>query len=75
MSNLVVKTEHAYEALALELATNPNKLEKVKRTLSENLLTTPLFDSELFTQNLESGYRQAYERFLTGQAPSDILLS
>ena len=75
MSNLVVKTEHAYEALALELATNPNKLKTVKRTLSENLLTTPLFDTERFTQHLESGYRQAYERFLTGQAPSDIVLS
>ena len=75
MSNLVVTTEHAYEVLALELATNPNSLEEIRRTLSKNLLTTPLFDSEQFTPHLESGYQRAYERYLTGQGPEDILVS
>ena len=72
MTELVTSTEEAYEALALDLATNPERLSRVKQTLSENLLTTPLFDSEQFTKDLESGYRQAYQRHADGLAPADI---
>ena len=72
MPELITSTEKAYEALALDLATNPNRLREIKRTLSENLLTTPLFDSEQFTKHLESGYLKAYERYFNGQDPTDI---
>jgi len=56
----------------LDLAMNPERLAEVKRTLSENVLTQPLFDSEQFTKHLESGYRQAFERYIGGQDPADI---
>ena len=72
MPELVVTTESEYEALALDLATNSDRLGKVKRRLSENVLSQPLFDSEQFTKHLECGYRQAYERYLGGQDPADI---
>ena len=75
MLELVTNTEEAYEALALDLATNSDRLRRIQRRLSENLLNTPLFDSEQFTKHLESGYQQAYERYSDGDAPEDILVS
>ena len=75
MSELVVTTEEAYEALALDLATKPRRLKGIKQTLTENLLSAPLFDSAQFTKYLESGYRQAHERYIGGQAPADMQVS
>ena len=75
MLELVVTTEEAYEALVLDLATKPRRLEGIKQTLTENLSSAPLFDSAQFTKYLESGYRQAYERYIDGQAPADIQIS
>ena len=72
MQELVVTSEGAYEALALDLAKNPARLAGINRALSANLLTTPLFDSEQFTKHLESGYQQAYKRYSDGQEPADI---
>ena len=75
MSELIVTTEQAYEALALDLATNPDRIAGIKQTLSKNLSSTPLFDSEQFTKHLESGYEQAYQRYLDGKDPAGIQVS
>jgi len=38
-------------------------LQEIKARLQENLLTAPLFDTLLFTKNLEAGYEKAFERY------------
>ena len=60
------------EALAIELALNPKKLADIKLKLANNRLTTPLFDSPLFTKNIESAYIKIYERHLAGLPPECI---
>jgi len=45
-----------YYKLALELATNSNKLEGIRKKIITNRDTAPLFDSERFTRNLEKAY-------------------
>jgi protein O-GlcNAc transferase len=45
-----------YEALALELATNPALLKATREKLARNRLTTPLYDSERFRKNIEAAY-------------------
>jgi predicted O-linked N-acetylglucosamine transferase (SPINDLY family) len=45
-----------YEALALELATNPALLKATRDKLWRNRLTTPLYDSERFRKNIEAAY-------------------
>lgn len=72
LPELAVETSEAYEAKALELATNPAKLAELRRGLATNRLTTPLFDTERFVRNIEAGYDAAYDRFLNGRAPADI---
>jgi hypothetical protein len=38
-------------------------------------LSKPLFNTELFTKHLEDGYKQAYQRYFSGDNPKDIFVS
>jgi len=66
LPELITNTQEEYEALAIELATNPQKLVEIKLKLANNRLTTPLFDTPLFTKNLEAAYIKMHERCLAG---------
>jgi len=72
LPELITDTEAAYEALALALARDPARVASFKAKLAANLLTTPLFDTELFTRKLEAGYSQAYDRYFEGKA-ADVI--
>jgi protein O-GlcNAc transferase len=74
LPELVTETERGYEALILELATNPTKLAKIKEKLATNRLTQPLFNTELYTKHLESGYQQAYQNYFQGKLPQTIIV-
>ena len=63
LPELITSSQEEYEALAIELATNPEKLGEIRHKLEQNRLTTPLFDTPLFTRNLEELYRMMYERY------------
>jgi predicted O-linked N-acetylglucosamine transferase (SPINDLY family) len=60
--------------LAIELATNPEKLVRMKRTLVDNRLTTPLFDTKRFTKHIEAAYAAMFERNKAGSAPDHIII-
>ena len=47
-----------YESVAIELALNPKKLNIIKNKIAINILSTSLFDSQLFTKQLEEAYRK-----------------
>lgn len=64
LPELVTDTADAYEKLALALATDPARLAAVKAKLAANRRTTPLFDSEAFTREIETAYDGIYERHL-----------
>jgi predicted O-linked N-acetylglucosamine transferase (SPINDLY family) len=66
LSELITTTQEEYEALAIELANNFQKLESIKLRLAHNRLTTPLFDTPLFTKNLEAAYIKVYEESRVG---------
>jgi predicted O-linked N-acetylglucosamine transferase (SPINDLY family) len=72
LPELITNTQEEYEALAIELATNPQKLVEIKLKLANNRLTTPLFDTPLFTKNLEAAYLKMHERCLAGLPPECI---
>ena len=74
LSELITNTEGQYEALAIELATNPQKLADIKLKLARNRLTTSLFDTPLFTKNLEAAYIKMYERYQADLKPECILV-
>jgi predicted O-linked N-acetylglucosamine transferase (SPINDLY family) len=69
---LITTTPEVYEQTAIDLATHPEKLAAIKRKLAENHLTTPLFDTKLFTKHIEAAYIAMYERHQAGLAPDHI---
>ena len=70
----VATTIEDYERMAVELATNPEKLTELKRKLGERRLTTPLFDTNQFTKHIEAAYTAMYERYQLGLAPDHIVV-
>ncbi len=72
LPELVTTSIEEYEELALELSTNPEKLNNIKRRLKENINTTPLFDTEGYSKNLERALELMYEKHHNGHKPSDI---
>jgi predicted O-linked N-acetylglucosamine transferase (SPINDLY family) len=72
LPELITLTQEEYEALAIELAANPAKLRQIRRKLEKNRLTTPLFDTRLYTQHIETAYTQMYERYQAGLPPDRI---
>ncbi len=75
LPELITTTLPDYERLAIELATAPERHAAIKQKLAANRLTTPLFDTGLFTGHLEAAYIAMYERYLAGLAPDHIEIS
>jgi predicted O-linked N-acetylglucosamine transferase (SPINDLY family) len=75
LPELVTHTEAEYEALAIELATNPIKLKLIKEKLERNQMTTPLFDTPNFTKNIEKAFTMMYERYQADLQPDHIYIN
>ena len=75
LPELVTETQLEYEALAIELANNSAKLQGIKDKLEKNRLTTPLFDTQRFTKNLESAFFAMHERYQSDLPPDHIYIT
>jgi predicted O-linked N-acetylglucosamine transferase (SPINDLY family) len=75
LPELITNTQEEYEALAIELAMNPQKLADIKLRLVRNRLTAPLFDTPLFTKNLEAAYIKMMERYQVDSQPDHIIIA
>jgi predicted O-linked N-acetylglucosamine transferase (SPINDLY family) len=74
LPELITTSQREYEALAIELATHSDKLQKIKQKLAKNQLTTRLFDIENFTRSIENAYTQMYQRHHAGLPPDHIVV-
>lgn len=72
LPELVTETTQDYEALALELATNPERHADIKSRLAQNRETEPLFDTALFAEHLEAAYQEAYRIYFDGHPPASF---
>ena len=75
LPELVTHTVEAYEALALALATSPERLSELRGRLQMNRKTMPLFDSSLFARRIEAAYEAMWDRHQRGLAPDHIRIS
>ncbi len=69
LPELITESRTGYEDLAVSLGQDPTKLHALKEKLARNRLTTPLFDTVLFTRHLESAYRTMWDRYQADQPP------
>jgi predicted O-linked N-acetylglucosamine transferase (SPINDLY family) len=74
LPELITSTQEEYEGLAIELALNPKKLAYIKCKLEANRLTAPLFDTPLFTKNIETAYIKMMERYHADLEPDHIAI-
>jgi predicted O-linked N-acetylglucosamine transferase (SPINDLY family) len=74
MPELITNTQQQYESMAIELASNSEKLDKIKRKLNENLPSSALFDCRTFTKNLELAYGEMYQKSQSGLKPNNIVV-
>jgi len=74
LTELITTTPQAYEALAIELATNSEKLANIKRKLATGRLTTPLFDTQMHARHIEAAYAMMYERYQANLPPDHIYI-
>ena len=63
LPEMITSSQEEYESLAIELANNPKKFRIVKEKLADNLPSAPLFNTPLFTKNLESAYKIMLKRY------------
>ncbi|WP_416687864.1 tetratricopeptide repeat protein [Candidatus Pseudothioglobus sp. Uisw_041] len=62
LPELITTTQDHYESLAIKLATDSEKLKDIKDKLKKNLLTSSLYNAQLFTKQLESVYLDIYDQ-------------
>ena len=74
LPELITTTTESYEQMAINLATHPDNLAAIRRKLGENRLTTPLFDTKLFTMHIETAYTMMYERQRAGLSPDHLFI-
>jgi len=69
LPELAVPDRDAYEATALALAQDPRSLRDLRRRLSANRLTAPLFRTADYTRRIETAFGEMHRRQLAGLSP------
>jgi predicted O-linked N-acetylglucosamine transferase (SPINDLY family) len=72
LPELIAPSLTEYETLAIDLAQNPHKLSTIRLKLQENSKNFPLFNSNLYTQNLEAAYKKMYEIYSSDMPPESF---
>jgi protein O-GlcNAc transferase len=75
LTDLVTRSTAEYESLAIALAGDPGLLARYRRLLEETRARAPLFDTTLFTRNLEAVYLRMWERRQAGGASEPFAIS
>jgi predicted O-linked N-acetylglucosamine transferase (SPINDLY family) len=74
-SEMIALTLQEYETLAVDYATNPTKLQQVRKKLWENRLTKPLYDCQAWVTAYERNLWTAYRRAMEGKQKDHIKLN
>jgi predicted O-linked N-acetylglucosamine transferase (SPINDLY family) len=72
LPELVAADIKAYEDMAVELASSPERIADYKQRIRQNACIMPLFDAERFTLHLEKSYEVMVERAKMGLDPDHI---
>ena len=74
LPELITITLESHEQMAIDLASDPQKLAVIRRELERNRSTTPLFNTSLYTKHIETAYDAMYERYQAGLSPDQIVV-
>ena len=74
LEQLICSSSEAYQERAVELASQPEELNRLRSHLSEARETSALFDPAQFARNLETLYHQVWQRHRKGEPPASLHL-
>ena len=69
LPELVTASLEEYEQMALRLADTPNLLQELRKRLSRNRDSSPLFDMSTYVRGLEAAYLRMFETWRRGESP------
>jgi predicted O-linked N-acetylglucosamine transferase (SPINDLY family) len=72
LNELTTATLEDYEALALALARDPERLAAIRAQLAGNISSSPLFDIAGVCSAIETAYQRMVDRARAGQAPESF---
>ena len=72
LPELITHTEKEFEDLAAEFANNKSKLDEIKIKLEKNKISKSLFNTKLYTKNIESSFKIIYDRYLNNLPAENI---
>jgi len=75
MPELIAADLADYEAMALRLAQQPDRLKAVRETLAANRSSHPLFDMARMARNVETAYQTMWQRHSEGLRPAGFNVS
>jgi len=75
LPELITGTLDDYEALALDLARDPDRLAAIKARLARNRASCPLFDTDRIRRHLESAYETMWQRCQRGAPPAGFAVA
>jgi predicted O-linked N-acetylglucosamine transferase (SPINDLY family) len=70
LPELITTSMAQYEALALDLARNPERLRRLRSTLARNRDSCALFDTPRYARHLETSFRTMRDRAEAGLRPA-----
>lgn len=72
---LIADDPGRYEAIALSLAGDPEKLRAARDKITHGIVHGPLFDTRRFARHLEAAYRHMHRRALSGDPPESFSIA
>ena len=75
LPELITGSLPEYEALALQLATDPALLAGIRDRLARHRDRYPLFDTDRFRRHLEAAYVEMWERYQRGEPPASFAVA
>jgi predicted O-linked N-acetylglucosamine transferase (SPINDLY family) len=72
LPELIAADQAQYEDLAVALATDDGRLDRLERRLADHRLTKALFNTRQFTRNLEAAYAWIYQRYQADLPPETL---
>lgn len=74
VDELVVRSLDAFEIAAVDLASVPGKISKIKAKIADQRVNAPLFDTVGFVRDFERGLLEIQRKKLVGEKPFPVIL-
>ena len=72
LEELITSNHKEYEDMAIKIINDYSYLKEIKLKLQKNKLEKPLFNTKMFTKNLEKAYSKMYEKYINDEKVENI---